>query len=125
MLWVVFAIALVLAAGFELNAALQSPGQAIRGELRAAAADLQAPQAAPSERVLARLRYHFRDREMSVDAAFWPLVLVTLHHIDRSTCRDAAAIARRIEGLVVVELEHYRDAGECRDTNDMTWRLMP
>jgi hypothetical protein len=33
--------------------------------------------------------------------------------------------ARRIDGLVVVNLEGYRSVADCRERNDMTWWLMP
>lgn len=50
---------------------------------------------------------------------------VTLHRVPRDTCHDATRDARRIEGLVVVELERYSSAEQCGATNDMTWRFMP
>ena len=124
-LCVITSIALALGFGLELRAALQSPGQTIRDELVAAADDLRSAPTAPSERVLAQLRRHFDEPDVTIDATFWPLLSVTLHHVDTSTCRDAVDRARRIEGLVVVALEHYRVSDECRDANDMTWRIMP
>jgi hypothetical protein len=124
-LWIAVFLALALALGFELSAALESPGQVIRGELVAAGADLRSPAVVPNASTLARLRGHFRDRDVTIDTAFWPLVSVTLHHVDTVTCRDAAANARRIEGLVVIALERYPASVDCHDANDMTWRLMP
>ncbi len=121
----ILALSLAVALGGALGPALQSPGQAIRGELESAAAGLRSSRAAPDEATLRRLRDHFPRRAATVEARAWPQVAVTLHNLPRDTCRDAARAARRIEGLVVVELEHYRTADECGATNDMTWRLMP
>jgi len=45
--------------------------------------------------------------------------------LDRTTCLDAIATARRLEGEVVVELLDYAAPADCRDDNDMTWRFMP
>jgi hypothetical protein len=55
----------------------------------------------------------------------WPLVSVTLRHIDNATCVDASTVARRMEGLVVVELEGYRSTEACGVDNAMTWRMLP
>jgi hypothetical protein len=125
MLHLIVAIGLALGAGLGVPASLQSPGQTIRSELDAAAAPLQSPSAAPSERLLAELRHDFRDREAAIDATSWPRVSITLRHVDAATCQDAAAQARRIEGLVVIALEGYATAKDCGLANDMTWDLMP
>ena len=126
LLWLMIIGALTLAGGLELGASLRSPGQRIHGELSAAAADLQSVMPiALSDGMLVKLRRHFREHDASVDATFWPVVSVTLHHLDGSICRDAADKVRRIEGLVVIALERYRAADECHDDNDMTWRIMP
>jgi len=126
LLWLMIIGALTLAGGLELGASLRSPGQRMHGELGAAAADLQSVMPiALSDGMLVQLRRHFREHDVSIDATFWPVVLVTLHHLDDSTCRDAADKVRRIEGLVVIALERYRAADECHDDNDMTWRIMP
>jgi hypothetical protein len=45
-------------------------------------------------------------------------VVVTLHRLDAGTCRDTMNVARRMEGLVVVELENLRAAPECGESND-------
>jgi len=121
----ILALGFVVALGGALGPALQSPGKAIRGELESAAAGLRSARPAPDEAALRRLRDHFPRRAATVEARAWPQVAVTLHNLPRDTCRDAARAARRIEGLVVVELEHYRTADECGATNDMTWRFMP
>jgi hypothetical protein len=123
--WVLIGIALALGVSLELRAALESPGQTIRGELEAAAVDLQSAPMEHSERALAQLRRNFHERDVTIDATQWPLVSVTLHGVDASTCRDAVDKARRIEGLVVVALERYGAVDECGNTNDMTWRILP
>jgi hypothetical protein len=124
-MWAALALGLALVLGGTLVPALQSPGRAIRGELESAAADLQQSYARPDDGALRRLRRHFPHRAATVDARAWPQVAVTLHGLPRDTCRAAAGSARRIEGLVVVELERYRSADECGAANDMTWRFMP
>ena len=119
-------LALTLTAGLELGASLGSPGHRMHGEFAAAAADLQSAMPIPlSDGMLVQLRRHFREYDASIDVTSWPVVSVTLHHLDGSTCRDAANKVRRIEGAVVVALERYRVADECHDDNDMTWRIMP
>ncbi|HEX7967390.1 MAG TPA: hypothetical protein VF502_04165 [Stellaceae bacterium] len=122
---VVVALGLIAALACALHVALRSPGQAIRGELKAAAADLRVAPPAPSGPVLKGLSGHFPHRLVSIDSRVWPQVSVTLHGLTRDACRDAASVASRIEGLVVVELENYRAADDCGDANDMTWRIMP
>ena len=126
LLWVLIIVALALAGGLELGASLRSPGQRMHGEFAAAAADLRsAMPVALSDGTLVQLRRHFREHDVSIDTTFWPVVSVTLHHLDGSTCRDAADKVRRIEGHVVVTLERYRAADECQNDNDMTWRIIP
>ena len=122
---VIVVLGLVIALACALRVALQSPGQTIRGELKAAAADLRSAPPAPSGPVLKGLSGHFPHRMVSIDPRVWPQVSVTLHGVARDDCRDAASVASRIEGLVVVELENYRAADDCGDANDMTWRIMP
>lgn len=125
-LWVVVILGLTLVGGLELGASLGSPAQRMHGELAAAAADLRSEMPiALSDGMLVQLRRHFREHNASIDATLWPVVSVTLHHLDGSTCRDAVDKVRRIEGPVVIALERYRVADECRDDNDMTWRIMP
>ena len=124
-MWAGLALGLVLALAGLLLPTLLSPGRTIRSELKSAAADLQESRARPDEGTLRGLRRHFPHHAASVDARAWPQVAVTLHGLPRDTCRAAAGSAQRIEGLVVVELERYRNADECGATNDMTWRFMP
>jgi len=124
-MWAALALGLALVLGGTLLPTLMSPGRAIRSELKSAAADLQDSHARPDDAALRRLRRHFPHHAATVDARQWPQVAVTLHGLPRDTCRAATGSARRIEGLVVVELERYRSADECAATNDMTWRFMP
>jgi hypothetical protein len=124
-MWAALVLGLALVLGGTLLPALMAPGRAIRGELKSAAADLQDTRATPDDAALSRLRHHFPHHAATVDARTWPQVAVTLHGVPRDTCRAAAGSARRIEGLVVVELQRYRSADECGATNDMTWRFMP
>ena len=118
-------LAAVIVGGQQINVAMQSPAETIRAALVAAAADMRAPETAqPSRDMLQAVARHF-DAQASIGAALWPHVTVTLHNIDQSTCVATAAAARRIEGLVVVELEKYASAGDCRASNDRTWWIMP
>src|SRR5690349_5000740 len=124
-MWVVLALGLALVMAGMFLPALMSPGRVIRGELKSAAAHLQQSRAKPDNAALRRLRRDFPHHAATVDARAWPEVAVTLHGLPRDTCRAAATSARRIEGLVVVELQRYRSADECGASNDMTWRFMP
>jgi hypothetical protein len=120
------AVALAIGA-HQLVLAMQSPGQAIRSNLRDAAAEAHtlAMTASPAEAQQA-IESYFAGRTATVDARGFPTkVLVTLHGLDRSSCTDAAALTRRLEGRVVVELIGYRTAEQCAENNDMTWRIMP
>lgn len=123
--WLVLALGLSLAAGLALHGALEPPGQRIRSELEAAAADLQSAPALPSERALQQLRRHFRDHDVTIDTSSWPVVSVTFRRLSAIACRQAAVEARRIDGLVVIALEGCRTTADCREDGDMTWRLMP
>jgi hypothetical protein len=124
-MWVVLALGLALVLGGTLLPSLLSPGRAIRGELKSAAADLRESRVKPDAAALRRIRRHFPQHAATVDARAWPQVTVTLHGLPRDTCRAATDSARRIEGLVVVELERYASADACGPSNDMTWRFMP
>ena len=122
-------LALVTAAlvgGNEVLKASRSPGDAIRSELVAAAAELTSPMGPyPTKAATRAIRRHFRAHPAALHTEFWPQVSVTLQHLDRTTCVDARIVARRMEGLVVVELEGYRSAKDCGDGNDMTWWILP
>lgn len=106
---------------------LQSPGEAIRTELQAAAADARlAPANLPADELRRTLRQHFIGQDVTIDTAGFPSrVAVTIHALDRSACVDAASAARRIEGLTVVELEGYRSPDACGERNDMRWQILP
>ena len=118
-------LAAVVVGGRQIDVAMQSPGATIRAALVAAAADMRGAETArPSRDMLQTVGRHF-NAQASIGAALWPYVTVTLHKVDQSTCIDAATAARRIEGLVVVELENYRSAADCRASNEMTWWIMP
>ncbi len=110
-IWALLGLAAIVIGGQQLHLAMQSPGEAIR-------------TAQPSRAALQAVGRHFA-AEASIGAELWPQVTVTLHDIDRITCIDAAVAARRIDGLVVVQLEKYLTAAECGAANDMTWWIMP
>ncbi len=128
-----FAWLLALAAAAFIGAqqvavALQTPAQTIRGELQSAAAETRArlsfqPPTAEDQRAITQ---HFRAYPVTVEAArLWPQVKVTFHGLDRNTCLEAQSVARRMEGLVVVDLQGYRLPSDCMAANDMTWWIMP
>jgi hypothetical protein len=123
------ALALVTAAlvgGNEVREARRSTGDVIRSELMAAAAELTYPLGPyPTEAATRAIRRHFRAHPATLQTELWPQVSVTLQHLDRTTCADARLVARRVEGLVVVELEGYRSAADCGDDNGMTWWILP
>ena len=125
-LWALALVAAALIGGDEILNASRSPGDAIRSELVAAAAELASPAGPyPTEAATRAIRRHFRAHPAVLQMEFWPQVAVTLRHLDKATCADARIVARRTEGLVVVELEAYRSAADCGDDNDMTWRILP
>lgn len=107
--------------------AMPSPGPGVRSELAAAAAAAgRLPVSATHDGIRQELLIPFSDHVATVDPAGFPVsVVVTLHGLDRTTCLDAIATARRLEGEVVVELLDYAAPADCRDDNDMTWRFMP
>ena len=115
---------LLMATGYQVSLALQTPAQLIRGELEAAAAETAVlPWNRSREQVDAAIARHFSDRTVSVDATKFPaMVAVTLHNVDRDTCQEARSLTRRIEGSVVIALE---GAQPCGDSNAMRWRIMP
>jgi hypothetical protein len=119
------AAAAVVALAFLFAA--RPPGDAIRGDLASAAAALgTTPASASPARVAAVLRAALPGRALRVDPAGFPTVVaITLQGLDWQTCVAAERSARRLEGRVVVELDGYPSPEDCRDANDMTWRLMP
>jgi len=118
-------VVLALIASVGLPVAMSSPAQRIGNELRAAASQLQSSVPAPRETTLDEIHRDFRDHDVTVDAADWPNVRVTFHHLDLDTCREASTRFARIEGLVVIMLEPSRDLHGCADSGDLTWRIMP
>ena len=119
-------IAAVFLGGGVLHA-LQSPGQAIRSELAAAAADMaSAPANLPPQDLKRNIERHFIGQEATVDPAGFPArVAVTLHGLGHDACVDAASVARRIEGLAVIELQGYPSPADCGEHNDMRWQILP
>lgn len=117
----------VVVAALALLFASQPPGAAIRDDLAAAAAvAAMLPMKTEPEAVVQALHASFRGRTVTVDAEAFPAVIyVTIRALDKKSCAAALGSARRLEGLVVIELEHYRSTANCRDSNDMTWRIMP
>jgi hypothetical protein len=123
--WALLALAALVIGGERIHLATQSPGEAIRESLVAAADEMLVPATAqPNRSALVAVGSHFGPGA-TVAAELWPHVTVTLHDVDRATCVDAAAAARRIERLVVVQLEKYSNPAECGASNDMTWWIMP
>jgi hypothetical protein len=105
--------------------ASQSPAEAIRGALTTTAIEIVRPASShPSKAQLASIERHFPG-DATVDASSWPRVAVTLRHLSQATCERVLDTAQRIEGLVVIELQHYRSAVECGSDNEMTWRITP
>ena len=123
--WLAALVGLAVIAGDTLALSLQSPGATIRHELTQAADEMHWPRAEPRPSDLSTILGHFPDRRATVDTTLWPDAIVTLHGLDRATCIDAKAVAGRVEGLVVVELDRHAAAAQCRDTNDMSWWIMP
>jgi len=123
--WLAALVAVAVIAGYTLTLSLQSPGTTIRHELTQAAGEMHWPGAEPRQSDLSAILGHFADHRATLDTAFWPDAIVTLHGLDRATCIDAKTVAGRIEGLVVVELDRHTAAAECRATNDMSSRIMP
>jgi len=126
-LWLVLAVALSWGAEVAVYTGFAPHGEALRHELQGAAGVLQAqlvPQ--PSPAVLQAMRRHFHESDVDIDMArLAPNVAVTLRGVLREDCLDALRQARHINGPVVIALEGYGSAVDCRDHNDMTWWLMP
>jgi hypothetical protein len=124
--WALALIAAALIGGDEVLEAWRPPSDTIRRELVAAAAELASPVGPyPTDAATRAIRQHFRAHPATLQTKFWPQVSVTLQHLDRTTCVDAGTVARRMEGLVVVELKGYRSAKDCGDDNAMTWSILP
>jgi hypothetical protein len=122
-----FVLALALVGIGQLYLVLQQPGRVIRRELVAAAGEFgSALVPNPTDAVRGAMRRHFGEADVDIDASqVWPNVAVTIRGLNREACAAAALAARRIDGPIVVNLDTPRSPADCRDRNDMTWRIMP
>jgi hypothetical protein len=127
LLWIVLAILLSWGVEYALYTAFEPHGLVLRHELQAAAMVLQAPLTLePTPGLRQAIRRHFPGRDAEVDTArLWPIVTVRLSGVSREDCLEARRTARRMDGLVVIALQGYTSATDCRDQNTMTWWLMP
>jgi hypothetical protein len=130
--WALVCIGAALLAGYQLSIPSEEPpGDAIRRELKAAAAEIAAETRirlvlGPSPAALAAMRRHFSGQEVSIAmSSASSIIAVTLHGVDHKACVDAAAKVRRIDGSVVVILQGYGAPEDCDIRNDMTWWIMP
>jgi hypothetical protein len=123
----VFVLALGLLGIGELYLVSQQPGRVIRRELLAAAGEFGSPLVPnPTDSMRQAMRRHFGETDVDVDASrIWPNVAVTIRGLDREACEAAALKVRRIEGPIVVNLDSPRAPADCRESNDMTWWIMP
>jgi hypothetical protein len=126
LLWLMPALPLILAVQYAVSL-FETPGLVLWRELRAAGAEMHVPLVPrPTPAMRQAIRQHFAESAVDVDISrFWPNVAVTLPGISRDVCRDATRDAGRIEGPVVIVLQHFRTPADCRDRNDMTWWIMP
>ena len=124
--WVVLSAAVLLVAANHVSLALQSPGHAIKTALTNAAAEMMTPSGPqPSAAAVDAVQRHFGSQPATIDTRYWPQIAVTLQGVDKSSCVEAATIASRLEGLVVVQLDKFHSAAECGESNDMTWWILP
>jgi hypothetical protein len=133
--WIVWAFACIgaaLLAGYQLSIPLEEPpADAIRRELKAAAAEIAAEMRSqlvlgPRPAALAAMRGHFSGQDVSIATSpASSIIAVTLHGVDREACVEAAAKVRRIDGSVVVMLQGYSALEDCGSWNEMTWWIMP
>jgi hypothetical protein len=125
-LWAALGAAAMLMAASHVSLALQSPAQSIKTALGNAATEMTAPAGPlPTAAALEAVRRHFAGQPATIDAQHWPQLAVTVARVDRTSCIEAATIASRMEGLVVVELDNFRSAADCGESNDMTWWILP
>jgi hypothetical protein len=117
----------LLIAGQQLFLALQSPAHQIKRQLIAAAEETgRLPWTRSQDEVRGDLARHFGADAVTVDSTSFPAaVSVAFMGLDKNTCVEANKLARRIEGSVVVALDGYHSATDCRDSNTMVWRIMP
>jgi hypothetical protein len=124
--WTLLSAAALLVAANHVSLALQSPGHSIKTALIGAAAEMTTSSGQqPSAADINAVERHFSGQIATIDAQHWPQLAVTFHSLDKRSCIDAATIADRVEGLVVVQLDKYRVLTDCGDSNDMTWWILP
>lgn len=114
-------------AAHRLDAAAPAQALAIRSALFDLAAATHAlPASLSTDKAAQALRRYIADHNAVIDTAQFPgEVDVTFRDLGKWTCIEAEAVARRLEGLVVVQLESYAATSDCRSRNAMTWRVMP
>ena len=124
---VVACIGAALLAGYQRFVLPESSADAMRSELKAAAAEMRTQLVLePSPAVLAAMRRDFSGQDVSIaKTPASSIIAVTLHGVDRGACVEAAAKVRRIDGPVVVMLQGYGAPEDCGSRNDMTWWIMP
>jgi hypothetical protein len=126
-IWILLLILASWGVEYGLYRAFEPPGLELRHELQGAANELgRQAILAPIPDLAQDIRGHFREANVAVDLRRdWPNVAVSLGDVPRPVCASAVREAGRIDGLVVVSLQHYRSPADCRAANDMTWLLMP
>ena len=122
-------VAPVLAAGvlvgvYEAHLALGSPGAVLRGDLARSGKEVaDLAWSTPAERVRQSVARDFPGYRATVDASHFPAyVSVTLHDLDRATCRAAHRSADRIEGNVMIAMRSLETV--CEPGASVTWRIM-
>jgi hypothetical protein len=125
-LWLLGLLVVGIVAWPPVATMMQSPGDAIRTALVAAAVDLPRPPAfAATAADRQAIEQHFAGQDAVVDTTLWPQIKVTLRGLDHATCLDAALAAHRIGGLVVISLDGYRSPAQCGEANAMSWWITP
>jgi len=126
--WLIALAAVAFVGAQQIALALQTPAQTIRNELQAAAAETRSRLnfQLPTVEDQKAIAQHFHAYPVTVETArLWPQVKVTFHGLDRNACLEAQRVARRMEGLVVIDLQGYRLPSDCMERNDMSWWIMP
>jgi hypothetical protein len=126
LLWLFSALPVMLGAQHVVSV-LEAPGLVLGRELKAAGAQMHVPLVPqPTSAMRQAIRQHFTESAVQVDVRrFWPNVAVTLSDISRDVCGDAVLDTRRIDGSVVIVLQHFRTPTDCGERNEMTWWIMP
>lgn len=108
-------------------AAARSPADILKADLEAAGATIRDLRwTEPLDDVQKTVATLFAGNSIEVDASRFPArVVVTVRALDRNTCLDISARARRIEGSVVIELRGFASPDDCRERNDMAWLILP